>query len=295
MVDYETADGTATAGSDYTAIGTTTLTFNPGVTTQPVVVTISEDLLDEADETYFVNLSNPMNAMIGDAQGQGTITDNDLPPSLSIDDVTVSEAAGTANFTVTLSAASGQTVMVDYQTADDTATAGSDYTAIGTTTLTFNPGVLTQPVAVTISEDLLDEADETYFVNLSNAVNAMIGDAQGQGTISDNDPLAPPAEVAISVETIAVGWSPVPGGLLYHLYRGDLATLKATGVYTQDTAAVPGASRMCGRTVSPENDPFQPPLGEAVFYLVTADNGLAEGSLGRNSAGVERANDNSCR
>jgi hypothetical protein len=52
---------------------------------------------------------------------------------------------------------------------------------------------------------------------------------------------------------------------------------------------------MCGRTVSPENDPFQPPLGEAVFYLVTADNGLAAGSLGRNSAGVERANDNSCR
>jgi hypothetical protein len=45
---------------------------------------------------------------------------------------------------------------------------------------------------------------------------------------------------------------------------------------------------------SSESEVYMPPLGEAVFYLVSSDNGMVEGSLGRNSAGVERTNDNPC-
>ena len=90
------------------------------------------DVRDEADETFVVNLSNPTNATIADAQGVGTIIDNDPTPSLSINSVSRNEGrSGTTNFTFTvrLSAASGLPVTVAWATANGTATAGSDYTA----------------------------------------------------------------------------------------------------------------------------------------------------------------------
>ena len=184
-VGYATANGTATAGSDYTAT-TGTLTFAPGTLTQTVGVPILADALNEPTETFLVNLSAPVNATIGDGQATGTITDDDGAPVLSIGDVTVAEGGGTATFTVTLSAASGQTVTVGYATANGTATAGSDYTAT-TGTLTFAPGTLTQTVGVPILADALNEPTETFLVNLSAPVNATIGDGQATGTITDDD------------------------------------------------------------------------------------------------------------
>jgi hypothetical protein len=95
----------------------TTLSFAAGDTSKPITVVVNGDLLDEANETFLVDLSNAVNATIADNQGQGTITDNEGIPSLSIDDVTVTEGdSGTVNatFTVTLSAASSQAVTVDY-------------------------------------------------------------------------------------------------------------------------------------------------------------------------------------
>ena len=82
-VDYATANGTATTGADYqTANGT--LNFAAGQTSQQLTVHVNGDLLDEIDETFFVNLTNPSNATLADAQGLGTITDNDpLPGSPS--------------------------------------------------------------------------------------------------------------------------------------------------------------------------------------------------------------------
>jgi hypothetical protein len=110
-------------------------------------------------------------------------------PSLSIDDVSVNEGnAGTTSavFTVTLSPASGQTATVNYATADNTATAGLDYVA-GSGTVTFPPGSTSQPVIVSVIGDTLFEGDETFFVNLSGAVNANVADGQGIGTILDDD------------------------------------------------------------------------------------------------------------
>ncbi|MBI1900168.1 MAG: S8 family serine peptidase, partial [Planctomycetia bacterium] len=82
-VDYATANGTATAGSDYeAAVGT--VTFVPGETSQTVAVTVNGDTTPEPNETFFVNLSNPSGATLLDGQGVGTIRNDDLP-SLSID------------------------------------------------------------------------------------------------------------------------------------------------------------------------------------------------------------------
>ncbi len=188
-VGYQTANGTASAGTDFTA-ASGTLTFGIGVTSQTVTVPVLGDTLDEANESFFVNLSNPTNAAIGDAQGIGTITDNDPPPSITINDVTVTEGDSgsvSAGFTVTLSAASGQGVTVGYTTANGSASSGADYTTTSGT-LTFAAGVTTQPVTVPALGDLLDEQNETFLVNLSGPTNATLGDGQGQGTITDNDP-----------------------------------------------------------------------------------------------------------
>jgi uncharacterized repeat protein (TIGR01451 family) len=189
-VDYATADGTATAGSDYVA-ASGTVTFNPGETSKPISVTIIGDLLDEPNETFFVNLSNATNASILDSQGVVAINDNDPTPSLSINDLpNIAEGySGTSivNFIVTLSAASGQIVTVNYATVDGTATAGGDYTA-NSGTLTFNPGDTTKSVPVTIKGDTVNEPDETFFVNLSGvSATATISDSQGVGTIKNDD------------------------------------------------------------------------------------------------------------
>ena len=110
----------------------------------------------------------------------------DEVPTVSVDDVSVTEGTFgivTANFTVTLSAPSAQTVTVDYATADGTAHAPGDYVS-NDGTLTFAPGQTTQPVAVVVNGDMLNEDNETFLVNLANAANATISDAQGIGARS---------------------------------------------------------------------------------------------------------------
>ena len=192
-VDYATANDTATAPSDYTAVPTATLTFDPGQTTKTITVQVNGDILFEPTEQFFVNLTNASGATILDGQGVGTITNDDAPAvGISISDAFVAEpSAGTATaqFTVSLSGPQTSPVTVDYATMDGTATAPDDYTAIPTTQLTFMPGQTTRTINVTVNSDALAEGSETFFVNLSNpSVNATITDGTGQGTITD--PLA---------------------------------------------------------------------------------------------------------
>ena len=187
-VGYATADGTALAGQDYLA-ASGTLVVPAGSPSQPVSVAVIGDLIDEPDEDFTLSLSSPVNATIADGQGEGTIIDNDLPPAVSAGDCGVVEGntgSTPCDFTVTLSAPSGFTVSVSYATADGTATAPIDYTpAAGM--LTFPPGTSSQTVPVQVVGDTLVEPDETFFLNLSGPVNASLGDAQGVGTIGDDD------------------------------------------------------------------------------------------------------------
>ena len=134
-VDYATADGTATAGSDYLA-ASGTVTFAPNETTQTVTVTVNGDAQVESGEDFLVNLSNPGNATVADRQGVGTITNDDTAglAAISISDVKLAEGSdGTTEFifSVTLNSAAAGPVSVDFATADGTAraarvTAGDD-------------------------------------------------------------------------------------------------------------------------------------------------------------------------
>ena len=113
-------------------------------------------------------------------------------PTLSINNVSQAEGnSGTTpfTFTVTLSAAASLPVTVNWATADGTATAGSDYTAAAGS-LTFPVGgPLTQTLTVQVIGDTAAETNETFFVNLSAPVNATLAQAQGVGTILNDDSL----------------------------------------------------------------------------------------------------------
>lgn len=198
-IDYATSNGTATAGADYAATSGT-LTFANGETSKTFTIPILEDALNEASETFNINLSNPTGgAMLGTPSASiVTISDNDPFPSASINDITVNEGdAGLTNaaFTVTLSAASGRIVSFDYSTADGTATSGTDYQAVSGT-LTFNAGETSKTITVPITGDTNGEADETFLVNLNNNVNANITRFQGLCTILNDD--ANPSNLVIS-------------------------------------------------------------------------------------------------
>src|SRR4029079_1643372 len=91
-----------------------------------------------------------------------------------------------AVFTLKLSLASAQTVIVDYTTANGTASAGQDYTTVSGT-VTFAPGERTKSVFVKVVGDLLSEGNETFQLKLSNPVNATLARSSAQATIIDND------------------------------------------------------------------------------------------------------------
>lgn len=192
-VSYATASGTATAPSDYTA-KSGTLNFTAGQTSKTISVAVKGDLTHEPTETFALTLGSPTGLTIADGSGLGTITNDDAPPGLAIADKSTTEGnTGTKNLvlTVTLSAASSSTVTVDYATADlgsglGFAAAGSDYVATSGT-LSFAPGVTNLSVTVQIKGDTVGELLETFAVNLSNASNATLSDAQAIATILDND------------------------------------------------------------------------------------------------------------
>jgi Calx-beta domain len=202
-VDFATAANTATAGTNcggnidfLTTSGT--LTFNP-LTSNPktVSVPICGDTAIESSETFRVNLSNAAHASIAVSQATATITNDDIQPNISINDVTRNEGnAGTANanFNVSLSVAGTNQITVNYTTVPvaptvegPCGTGNHDY-EVATGTLTFNPGgALVQAVPVHICGDTVVEVNDLFRVNLSNATNANISDNQGQGTITNDD------------------------------------------------------------------------------------------------------------
>lgn len=188
--DFATANGTATtANSDYVS-SSGPRNIAAGQTSTTINVTVNGDAAIEANETFVVNLTNVVNAVAVDAQGTGTITNDDAPPTLSINDVSVTEGNASTKlmtFTVSLSVASNQLVTATFNSANGTATtANSDY-QVANGVVSLPAGQLSASVNVTINGDTAQEADETLFVNLSSPSNATLADSQGQGTILDDD------------------------------------------------------------------------------------------------------------
>ena len=192
------------AYSNANATGPVSIVVPAGSLTATGTLTAVDNAIDEPDRTVEVSVDSVTNGTENGTQAVTlTLTDDDAAPSLSIADASLAEGgSGTRvmTFTASLSAASGQTVTVDYATADGTAVAGSDYTA-ASGTLTFTPGQTQQTIDVTVSGDTLVELDEAFTVTLSSASNATIADASAMGTITNDDAM-PEVSLFASPKTI---------------------------------------------------------------------------------------------
>ncbi len=190
-VQYSTSDGSAIAGSDYTAAAGT-LNWAAGETaTKSFAVPITNDTATEATETVNLTLSNPTGATLG-ARSSATlsITDNDQPGSVQFSAATYTIAESGPSVTITVRRVNGSTgaASVNYATSNGTATAGSDYTARSGTLSWTNGNSSNKTFTIPITNDAAVEGSETITVTLSNASGASLGSpSTATVTITDND------------------------------------------------------------------------------------------------------------
>lgn len=197
-VHYRTVPGTARGGllalpTDDFVAEEGTLTF-PAFSSFPqeVIVRVNGDDVHEQDETFSLRLSDPINARLGDSEATTTIIDNDPEPILSIGDLTVPEGSSgpkAVSMKVSLSNPTDSNVTFTVSTANKTAVAPTDFVEITDgTSNTLLIGELEATIAVTVNGDLLFEPTESLLVILSNATNAILGDAVGELTLTNDDP-----------------------------------------------------------------------------------------------------------
>ena len=199
---------------------------------------------------------------IKDAEGYAAELGFTAAPALWVADVTAMEGTdATADFIVTLDPAATEAVTVDYATADDTATAGDDYTAVSGT-LTFSAGETSKTVSVPIVDDGLEDGGETFTLTLSNpsGADAQLADAQATATII-NDEVETPALTAAFTEvpashggetfTFRLDFSEEVPGLGWQALRGDI--LQASGGTVRNASRVDRGSNLSW-TVTVEPD-----------------------------------------
>jgi hypothetical protein len=161
---------------------------------------VNGDTTFEPTETFHVILSVPSDGSILDGDGLGTIVNDDVQPTISINSppaqIEGSSGQSNLNFTATLSNASSQAISVHYGTVNGTATggvgcgAGTDY--VNTTgTLIFTAGETSKTIAVPVCGDLAVEGNEIFTLPLDTPTNGTIsvGQGTGTGTITNDDVL----------------------------------------------------------------------------------------------------------
>jgi hypothetical protein len=200
--------GTAIRGSDFTlptsfngATGVGTLSFEAGVTSIDLLIASIDDAVVDGDRSINLGLTAPERYTLAAASASVTIADNDVPLPTSPVITVVSTAAGEPDaaatrvvpVTLTLSSSSSNPITVGYRTSTSgsTATAGSDYNAIGDSTLTFAPGTSSRTFNLTINGDNTVESNESITLEFFNPVGATFAGASSTATSSftilDND------------------------------------------------------------------------------------------------------------
>ncbi len=214
---------TQTAG-DMLPSGTTlpitgTASFAEDAETVEVSVATHDDLLDEDDATLMIELGAPgvgAGYTLGsDTTANITVTDNDDPPVVSIEQPTGAAASvvegRTLSFTVRLDAASGKTVTVPY-TLGGTSTSGAtgDYTEPSPLSVLIAAGSTTATISIVTRDDSQDEPDETVEITLGDppaseaTLTTVTADQSATGTIQDNDD-EPTVSIAATTGTVAEG------------------------------------------------------------------------------------------
>ncbi len=206
-VNYATENGTALAGTDYTATNGS-LSFAPGQTSRTITVPVAAgSLLQSASKNFGVKLTNPAGATV--ARGTATVTINGsaaAPPSVSVADATASQplsgaAPADMTFTVRLSSAASGPVRLDYATRDGEAGwAGVHYTATSGT-LQFDAGQTSQTVKVPILPGSLEVGRSVdFFLLLSDVAGATVSDDSARGQINGSTTPPPPPAGSVRLE-----------------------------------------------------------------------------------------------
>jgi uncharacterized protein len=198
--DIETGDGTAQSGTDFVFRSASFQTIPAGASSYTFDVTVNGDRSIEGNETFFVNVTNVTGANVGDAQGQGTITNDDAGGAFSVGDVTVDEAAGTATITISRTGGAADAT-ISYATQDGTASAGQDYGATSGN-LAFTNGEASRTFTVSIIDDGDLDPGESFSVVISNPSAGTIADDMGVVAITDNEN---PGALAIGDVSMAEG------------------------------------------------------------------------------------------
>ena len=187
----KTQDITATINQDYSLI-LEKVFFNPGEVAKNILVSVNPDYRVEPDETFNVNLTNPANVNLADAQSTATIVNDDVGGIIQFSATSVSftENVGTAQITVSRSNGNASDVSVQYSTVDGTAQANKDFQPL-TGTITFGANETSKTISVPIINDALNEDTETFKLTLQNVSG---GGTLGEQTnvtvnIQDDDPL----------------------------------------------------------------------------------------------------------
>ncbi|MXX46538.1 MAG: hypothetical protein F4Z41_10115 [Acidimicrobiia bacterium] len=199
----ETGD-TAEEATDYSTVADQTITISAGQRSgyADFELTPTDDSLDEDDES--LSLVGSSSGSLSFTNAAITIEDDDAEPTVSVSDATATEG-GQVSFMISLDVVSGRAVKVKWATADHTAgthkaTADTDYTSQALTEVTIAAGATSKTVTVATTEDVIDEADETFLVQLSDATNAKLSTtaASATGTITDDD--GTPTALTLSVD-----------------------------------------------------------------------------------------------
>jgi Calx-beta domain-containing protein len=262
VVSY-TVGGTASAADQ--SLADSTITIPAGQTSVDLTDAITNDQIDENDETVDLTIVNATNAVIGPvAEHVHTIVDEDPPPTIgfTVASQTVNENVGTVNVVVQLSLESGKQISVDLASSGN-AVAGADFT-LSATSLTFAPGETSKTVTLAVVDDGLDEDDEVATLALSNLQNVSAGQTTRTLTITDND--APPqidfAQASTSVDegvgstTIEVDLS-APSGkdVTFSLTSSGAAAVGTDFTLPTQPITIPAGQSSINVAVTITNDP----------------------------------------
>lgn len=273
-VNYSLEGRSAVVGTDLQNVSGR-LEIPAGQTSIAINVPIIADLLDEFDEDFTVNLASANNAFLTKSVGIGTIRDDDAEPTITINDVAQKEPtfSGGFSFRLSLSAPSAKPISLRYSTADGTALAGKDYYA-DSRTASIQPGSTFVDIGTSIIGDSMFEADETFFINLSDPTNAVISDNQGKGTILNDDPIptvsffangAIEGDAGVATRTITLQLSnPTDQLVTVNLVTSDGTALKGKDYVAVDTTVVIVAEqqtttaelKIIGDTINEPNETF---------------------------------------
>ncbi len=175
LVTFATADGTATAGADYTATSGT-LTFDAGNTSKTFSIAIQTDTLVEGDETVLLSLSSPGGGGTLGARKTATLTikDSQKGVQFSAPNYTAGEGTASAMITVSRTGPTMDVAKVRYSTSDGTAKAGANYKSTSGT-LTFGIGITKGTFSVPLLGDKQVKGPQTVLLLLSSPISTALG------------------------------------------------------------------------------------------------------------------------